>query len=274
MKKNNLNFTIGEFAKLHGVNKRTLHYYDDIGLFSPIYKGENGYRYYTPYQSATFENILSLRDLDMSVEEIKKYLYRPNNNDFISLSRLKIDEIDKTIKKLTNLKKILKKKNEMLSLCEKIYDGKIDTCFYEETYLYMTDTTFGLESIDTSKESMDIILEHLKIAWSMSSFKLGCGSFIGLDKITSGDFLNYNGLFTEIEKYKKHLYIKPKGQYLRGFCIGDWSKIPDLYKSMLLYSEQNNLKLQGFAFEHGLNEFAISDAKDYVTEITIFCGYE
>lgn len=40
-------FTTGQFARLHHLNKRTLHYYDEIGLFSPAFKGENDYRYYT-----------------------------------------------------------------------------------------------------------------------------------------------------------------------------------------------------------------------------------
>lgn len=44
MKKSFKSLTTAQFAKLHGVNKRTLHYYDDIGLFSPRAKGENGYR--------------------------------------------------------------------------------------------------------------------------------------------------------------------------------------------------------------------------------------
>ena len=35
MKKSFKSLTTAQFAKLHGVNKRTLHYYDDIGLFSP-----------------------------------------------------------------------------------------------------------------------------------------------------------------------------------------------------------------------------------------------
>ena len=34
--------TTAQFAKLHEVNKRTLHYYDDIGLFCPLTKEENG----------------------------------------------------------------------------------------------------------------------------------------------------------------------------------------------------------------------------------------
>ncbi|MCY8196596.1 MerR family DNA-binding transcriptional regulator, partial [Bacillus spizizenii] len=36
-------FTTGEFAKLCHVKKQTLFHYDDIGLFSPEIKNENGY---------------------------------------------------------------------------------------------------------------------------------------------------------------------------------------------------------------------------------------
>ena len=37
------------FAKLAGVNKKTLHYYDEIGLFRPAYVNEKGYRFYSPF---------------------------------------------------------------------------------------------------------------------------------------------------------------------------------------------------------------------------------
>lgn len=47
--------TTAQFAKLHEVNKRTLHYYDEIGLFHPLTKAENGYRYYDISQSIDFE---------------------------------------------------------------------------------------------------------------------------------------------------------------------------------------------------------------------------
>ena len=40
-------FSIGQFAALHGVNKKTLMWYDEIGLFCPAVVKENGYRYYT-----------------------------------------------------------------------------------------------------------------------------------------------------------------------------------------------------------------------------------
>ena len=48
MDKKNKRLTIGQFAALHGVNKKTLMWYDEIGLFKPAaVNPENGYRYYT-----------------------------------------------------------------------------------------------------------------------------------------------------------------------------------------------------------------------------------
>ena len=55
--------TTAQFAKLHNVNKRTLHYYDEIGLFSPKIKGENNYRYYDALQSIDFEYIRMFKEL-------------------------------------------------------------------------------------------------------------------------------------------------------------------------------------------------------------------
>lgn len=63
MNKENSYLTIAQFAKLHNVNKRTLHYYAKIGLFSPNYKGENNYRYYSNLQSIDFEYIRMFKEL-------------------------------------------------------------------------------------------------------------------------------------------------------------------------------------------------------------------
>lgn len=57
-----------------GVSKHTLFHYDDIGLFSPEYVAENGYRMYSRYQLETLETILMLRDLGMPLKEIRQFL--------------------------------------------------------------------------------------------------------------------------------------------------------------------------------------------------------
>ncbi len=48
MEKKRKLLTIGQFAALHGINKKTLMWYDEIGLFHPsLIHPENGYRYYS-----------------------------------------------------------------------------------------------------------------------------------------------------------------------------------------------------------------------------------
>jgi DNA-binding transcriptional MerR regulator len=64
-------FTTGQFADMHGVNKRTLMYYDSIGLLKPAVVKENGYRYYTLRQALVFDAILLLRELRVPLKEIK-----------------------------------------------------------------------------------------------------------------------------------------------------------------------------------------------------------
>lgn len=95
-----IKLTVSQFAKLHNVNKRTLHYYDEIGIFSPDYKGENGYRYYDYMQGVDFEYIKMLKELNMGLDEIKRYIDNPNEEDFKEIAEVKIKEIDQEIRTL------------------------------------------------------------------------------------------------------------------------------------------------------------------------------
>ena len=81
------------------MNKRTLHYYDDIGLFSPRAKGENGYRFYDAAQSLEFEYIRMLKELNMSIDEIAAYCKAPTPARFLEIASAKEEEIGRQIKK-------------------------------------------------------------------------------------------------------------------------------------------------------------------------------
>ena len=67
-------FKIGEFSKLSRISIRMLRHYDEIGLFSPAVKEENGYRYYFVWQMDAFEVIRALQRLGMPLGEIKAYI--------------------------------------------------------------------------------------------------------------------------------------------------------------------------------------------------------
>lgn len=75
MNKKDKLLTIGQFAAMHGINKKTLMWYDEIGLFKPtVINPENGYRCYNYHQSPILETILLLRELDVSINEIQDFM--------------------------------------------------------------------------------------------------------------------------------------------------------------------------------------------------------
>ena len=75
-KENASRLRAADFARICGTNKRTLHHYDQIGLFAPALRGENGYRYYSQEQYDVFMVISALKELGMPLLDIKAYLDR------------------------------------------------------------------------------------------------------------------------------------------------------------------------------------------------------
>ena len=62
------------FAQLAGLPKKTLLYYDEIGLFRPACVNGKGYRLYSPFQLDQLALIVTLRDLGVPLKVIKEYL--------------------------------------------------------------------------------------------------------------------------------------------------------------------------------------------------------
>ena len=66
--------TVGEVAKKMGTTVRTLQYYDKEGLLSPSAESEGGRRLYTDKDLVTLHQILSLKSLGFSLDDIKSRL--------------------------------------------------------------------------------------------------------------------------------------------------------------------------------------------------------
>jgi MerR family transcriptional regulator, thiopeptide resistance regulator len=65
-----------EFAQKAAVTVRTLRYYDQVGLLSPTHYSGAGYRLYTDKDLESLQQILALKFLGLSLEEIKVCLER------------------------------------------------------------------------------------------------------------------------------------------------------------------------------------------------------
>lgn len=68
---------VGELAKRTRLSVRTLHHYDELGLLLPAERTRSGHRLYGPDEIARLQQILSLRQLGWSLDEIGSCLERP-----------------------------------------------------------------------------------------------------------------------------------------------------------------------------------------------------
>ncbi len=66
-----------EFANKAGVTVRTLHFYDRLGILSPIARTESGYRLYGGAEFERLEQILALRFVGFGLDQIKTLLEGP-----------------------------------------------------------------------------------------------------------------------------------------------------------------------------------------------------
>jgi len=72
---------VGELAERTGLTVRTLHHWDEIGLLRPSSRSAAGYRLYDAGNLARLQQILSLRQLGLSLAEIRDCLERPDSEE-------------------------------------------------------------------------------------------------------------------------------------------------------------------------------------------------
>jgi DNA-binding transcriptional MerR regulator len=65
---------IGELAKAAGITVRSLHHYDEIGLLRPTSVQESGHRWYNQKDVERLQQIISLKSLGLSLEDIAQCL--------------------------------------------------------------------------------------------------------------------------------------------------------------------------------------------------------
>jgi len=87
--------TVGLLAKRAKVSVRTLQYYDKIDLLKPSSISEGGRRLYSANDMTILHQIITLKNLGLSLDEIKKRLIPINTNEDIKRMLLKQAELIK-----------------------------------------------------------------------------------------------------------------------------------------------------------------------------------
>lgn len=108
--------TVKEISELTGISVRTLHYYDEIGLFSPTEKSEAGYRLYDDEALEKLQQILFFRELDIPLKEIRAMIENSalDRNQILQMQRkMLVTKKERMERLIANIDDILKGVNKM-----------------------------------------------------------------------------------------------------------------------------------------------------------------
>lgn len=148
--------TVKEIAELTGISARTLHYYDEIGLFVPTSKSEAGYRLYDDKALETLQQILFFREFDIPLKEIKAVMENSDldRNQILQMQRkmlmVKKERIERLIASIDDILK---------------GDNRMDFTVFDETEIY---TMYDSLVEQMNDEQKKIFIEHYG---SLESFK-------------------------------------------------------------------------------------------------------
>lgn len=208
----------GEFAKLAGVTKHTLFYYDEIGLFSPEIKLENGYRYYSFLQLEVFDVIYTLRELDMPLEEIKRYMDQRNPQLLLDVFQKENKMLNEKIKRLKKAKEWMRRKRKSI---EEILTADLHRVTIQyESEQYLVHSKVGVADDRVWAQAIGKLLDYCAENGVKSPYPIGYRQ--EAEDIQKGIFDNYH-VFYELldEKPSKIEYsVKPEGNYIVAYHRG------------------------------------------------------
>jgi len=260
-------FTVGQFAEIHGITKKTLMWYDEMGLVKPAVIGENGYRYYSYHQSSTLETILMLRELDVSIPEIRLFMEQRSAENMERLLAEKKRELEEKIAYLRRMKKTLESRHrDMLTLLS-LDLSEMQIVRKEKAYLAVV----PLNQEEPTALELEQVIAVVKRHKLKRLHDAVYGSMIPVDALRQKKYDDYEAIYVELPQpaSRKGLHVQPAGTYLRAFYQGPWEGLPGRYKEIFSYADARGLSLYGYAYETGVNESVIRTFDEYITQIEI-----
>ncbi|MDK2827583.1 MAG: hypothetical protein PWP67_373 [Clostridium butyricum] len=260
--KDKSNMQIKEFSALTGIKRENLRYYEQIGLLSPEFRGKNGYRYYTRSQLTTAYLIISLRELGIGIDEIKRYIDIRTPEEMFSLFSSQKQHILTEIKKLKRILEVMQLYVDMAEDAIKYKENSINIEYKKKEPIFLGPII--------SNDSLD------EAAISFYNFAAENGIDIGYPLgaiINKKDIENKNPLYAT-QYYFKAMHdqnsYKPEGKYAVFYGRCAYGESDYLYEKLYKFIDKNNLRMCSDAYEeYPLNELSTKDENQYCVKIEI-----
>ncbi|HPJ90271.1 MAG TPA: MerR family transcriptional regulator [Thermotogota bacterium] len=264
-------FSIGEMSKLHDVPVKTLRYYDEIGVLTPVYVNpENGYRYYSLAQFEILSTIKYLRFLGIPLSEIIEHAVNRDVYDFVRLLKRQQQLTEKKIEALNVIRNRFKSRINEIETAVGITEHGIITLEHHRSRKIVRERTLIRTNDDLEFALRQIVLKHQLV----SSIFIGkvCLS-VSEENLKRGITDEYSSVFILGEDFLEEVAFDeslPEGNYLRITFIGDHTQSGPSYQKLFDHMRANRYEITGDAIERTIMDHSVSNKKEhYITEIQI-----
>jgi len=256
---------ISEFAKITGIKRANLIFYDKIGLLSPEHRGENDYRYYMHHQLGSAYLISDLRGIGVSIEDIKQYADKRTPEKMIQLFSEKEKDIEKEIAKLRKIQGAMQLYVELVQ--EAIEDDIEDIVIKElpEKEIFTGPLLDTETARNYNKAGFDF---YNFISKQNMGLHYPFGLIVSKGSLLQNDYTNIMQCYFSVPNQGNG--IRPAGRYVIGYMYGSYEQASPLYSKLLRYIKANNLVICGNAYEeYPFNEITTENDKEYLIRIMI-----
>ena len=265
-------FTIGQFARLHKINKKTLMWYDEVGIFKPAVVKENGYRYYGYYQSSTLETILLLRELDVPICRIQAFLAHRSSDSLKLLLDEQITELDQKLLRLTSIRQTLVRQSTQISTIMDLDFSSVHIVNNPPETLITLHTSRNIPW----EQDIRTLVEGVQKYDLPNLHDAMYGCILPVSSLYAGKLDDYCALFlvpappySMTSVNSRNIHHKPGGKYLQTCYHGSMETLAEQYQELLDYAKKHHLYFWDYAYETVLNETSISSTDDYIIRIEL-----
>ncbi|ALS77229.1 MerR family transcriptional regulator [Planococcus kocurii] len=261
--------TTGDFSKLCKVNKQTIIYYDQIGLLTPAYRNQKGYRFYSFRQLEVFNVIYLLKELGMSLEEIKSYMEQKSPELFHSLMIEQKEKVRTKKRMLDHLEMMMDVKINLLEEAEEIDFHQVSFLYLSESFLYLSPNITDINDDDFAK----VVTQFIN---TLNEQNLDTGFQIGgmtlHEQVVKGEYTNYSYLYMkQLEQRKSQPFFKiAAGMYAVGYHLGKEDTIHVTYERLFSEIRRNHYEIGDYIMEEYIYDGLVKSGEDhYITKILV-----
>lgn len=269
MQKNLKNyFTTGEFARLCNVKKHTLFHYDQIGILCPEIVMDNGYRYYSHNQLEIFYTISMLKELDMPLADIKRYLDQRSPLAFLELLEQQQKEVTEKIKELQWLERFIRTKMELTQEGLSIPMNQILLENCSEEYLIVT----KYDGEDEDKAITAAMTEHLNFCHSLDIYSAyAIGGMIPTEGIVSRKGYFYSHFYTKVNELEfPSAVTRPAGIFAVCCDNQGYRNVEAIADRLLQYAKEHDFQPGPYIYEDVLlDDMSVMGYDQYTVKLSL-----